>query len=441
LEFAGHGWDARAGFAASLPGLDLSGLSDGEVFEAWCAAWAAGALGCLRPGGHLVAFGGARTWHRLVAGVEGAGFEVRDQIAWLYSSGVPKSLDLSNAADRALVVERADREVVVSERDTVLGATRRVVSRGEPVTDEARRWEGWGTGLKPAFEPILVARKPCDGGVVANVLARGTGGLNIARSRTAGGRWPANAALDSAQAARLDALAGSGVAERFPVFHYSAKASQRERPRVSGVSHAAVKPVSLMRWLVDRVRQARSDHHKRTPQQQNPGTANAATRENVGLIDLCSTDYPTAVETENLRLIRASLADMRATVVDTLPDDAQTSRGTPAPRRKWKRLNDDARAQVIARYSAGETTTVLAKDYGVAKSTIIGILRAKNVVVHRQPMTDEQVSEAARLYESGLSLSQVAEALSVNQETMRVAIIKAGVILREPTKAKAPQPD
>jgi site-specific DNA-methyltransferase (adenine-specific) len=250
LEFAGHGWDARAGFAASLPGVDLSGLSDGEVFEAWCAAWAAGALSCLRPGCHLVAFGGTRTWHRLVAGVEGAGFEVRDQIAWLYSSGVPKSLDLSNAADRALGVERADREVVVSERDTVLGATRRVVSKGEPVTDQARALEGWGTGLKPAFEPILVARKPCDGGVVANVLAHGTGGLNIARSRTAGGRWPANVALDAAQAARLDALAGAGVAGRFPVFHYSSKASQRERPRVSGVSHATVKPVGLMRWLV-----------------------------------------------------------------------------------------------------------------------------------------------------------------------------------------------
>ncbi|MBA9080268.1 transposase-like protein [Micrococcus aloeverae] len=118
-----------------------------------------------------------------------------------------------------------------------------------------------------------------------------------------------------------------------------------------------------------------------------------------------------------------------------MPDDAQTSRGTPAPRRKWKRLNDEARAQVAARYSAGDTTTVLAKDYGVAKSTIIGVLRTNNVVVRRQPMTAGQVCEAARLHESGLSLSQVAETLNVNQETMRAAIMKAGVEMRPATGA------
>lgn len=105
------------------------------------------------------------------------------------------------------------------------------------------------------------------------------------------------------------------------------------------------------------------------------------------------------------------------------------------PRRKWKRLNDEARAQVVARYSAGETTTVLATEFGVAKSTIIGILRANNVVVRRQPMTAQQAGEAARLYESGLSLSQVATALDVNQETMRVAIMKAGVEIRPATGA------
>ncbi|KAB1640691.1 helix-turn-helix domain-containing protein [Gulosibacter chungangensis] len=119
-----------------------------------------------------------------------------------------------------------------------------------------------------------------------------------------------------------------------------------------------------------------------------------------------------------------------------MPDDAQTSHAVAAPRRKWKRLNDEARAQVVARYSAGDTTTTLAKDYDVAKSTIIGILRANNVVVRRQPMTSDQVSQAARLYESGLYLSQVAEALSVNQETMRVAIMKAGVEIRPATGAE-----
>lgn len=155
----------------------------------------------------------------------------------------------------------------------------------------------------------------------------------------------------------------------------------------------------------------------------------------VALIDLCSSKYPTGVETENLRRIRGFHASTRTTGADTLPDDAQTSRAVTAPRRKWRRLNDEVRAQVVARYSAGETTTVLATEFGVAKSTIIGILRANNVVVRRQPMMAQQVGEAARLYESGLSLSQVATALDVNQETMRVAIMKAGVEIRPATGA------
>ncbi|MBP2436064.1 hypothetical protein [Microbacterium amylolyticum] len=90
---------------------------------------------------------------------------------------------------------------------------------------------------------------------------------------------------------------------------------------------------------------------------------------------------------------------------------------------------------MIARYSAGDTTTRLAEDFDVAKSTILGILRANNVVVRRQPLTVMQVAEAAQLYESGLSLSQVAEHLQVNQETMRVAILKAGITMRAPTGA------
>ena len=88
---------------------------------------------------------------------------------------------------------------------------------------------------------------------------------------------------------------------------------------------------------------------------------------------------------------------------------------------------------MATRYTAGATTTELAREYGVAKSTIIGILRSKAVVMRRQPLTAEQVGEAARLYESGLSLSQVAERLKLNQETMRVAIIAASVTLRPPT--------
>jgi len=76
-------------------------MSDPEVFETWCRAWAIGLLRVLKPGGHLAAFGGSRTWHRMARGVESAGFQIRDQIAWLYSSGMPKSMDLSRAADQA----------------------------------------------------------------------------------------------------------------------------------------------------------------------------------------------------------------------------------------------------------------------------------------------------------------------------------------------------
>jgi site-specific DNA-methyltransferase (adenine-specific) len=257
LGFNGLGWDGPAAFRLSLDAAGAApdgrgaAWSEGRLFGEWCRAWAAGALAALKPGGHLVAFGGTRTWHRLAVGVEDAGFEVRDQVAWLHTSGMPKSLDLSNAIDRRLGAVRADRVVEVAPLDSVLGATRRVAAKGTPVTREARRWEGWGTGLKPAFEPIVVARKPCQGGVAANTLAHGVGGLNIDAARQPGsGRWPANVALDGTQAARLGALAGEGVAGRFPVFHHEPKAQRSERPRAFGASHATVKPLALMRWLV-----------------------------------------------------------------------------------------------------------------------------------------------------------------------------------------------
>ncbi|WP_424447932.1 helix-turn-helix domain-containing protein [Microbacterium arborescens] len=97
------------------------------------------------------------------------------------------------------------------------------------------------------------------------------------------------------------------------------------------------------------------------------------------------------------------------------------------------RLSPDAQSEVVRRYSGGETSTVLAEEFKVAKSTILRILRENSVVVRRQPLTGKQVSMAKRLYESGLSLSEVADQMFVNQETMRVAIIAAGVELRPPT--------
>ena len=137
----------------------------------------------------------------------------------------------------------------------------------------------------------------------------------------------------------------------------------------------------------------------------------------VGLIDLCSTYSATPVTAAELRDISHAAGELPS------PPELRT-------RRPWTRLGDDARRDVAARYQAGETSTVLAAEYGVAKSTILGILRGNNVVVRRQRLEPAVVAEAARLYESGLSLSQVATSLNVNQETMRVAILAAGVVLR-----------
>ena len=306
LDFMGKAWDR-------FTPLD---------FEKWCEGWAAEALRVLKPGGHLLAFGGSRTWHRLAAGIEDAGFEVRDSIAWLYGSGFPKSMDVSKAIDKldaaaerlarshrftawmrstGLTAARIDEltstnmgghylsakaqpavptvelfealrphlgdvpewvERLVVERDVesrnfaARGSTRvhaQGITRGTsgaggggegseakdlPHTPKAAAWQGWGTALKPAFEPIVVARKPLAKGrsVAANVLQYGTGALNIDAARVGSestarknraemgyhggnlaseystgsdaGRWPANVVLDESQAAALDAQAG-----------------------------------------------------------------------------------------------------------------------------------------------------------------------------------------------------------------------------------------
>ena len=142
-------------------------------------------LRVLKPGGHLLAFAGTRTQHRMAVRIEDAGFEIRDMIAWVYGSGFPKSLDVSKAIDKAAGVERV--AVMVPTKpgnkpeqagDIALGATgMRDISA--PATDAARQWQGWGTALKPALEPITVARKPLIGTVAANVLEWGTGALNV----------------------------------------------------------------------------------------------------------------------------------------------------------------------------------------------------------------------------------------------------------------------
>jgi DNA modification methylase len=181
-------------------------------------------LRVLKPGGHLLAFAGTRTQHRMAVRIEDAGFEIRDMIAWVYGSGFPKSMDVSKAIDRAAGAEREVVGRVVSpfkvdraEADrNAYGAY--VAGIGDdgyrfneitaPATESARQWQGWGTALKPALEPITMARKPLTGTVAANVLAHGTGALNIDGCRVAAD-GEQNPSIERRAAAAVSGKAGS----------------------------------------------------------------------------------------------------------------------------------------------------------------------------------------------------------------------------------------
>jgi DNA modification methylase len=157
--------------------------------ETWRLAWE-----LLKPGGHLLAFSASRNYHRMAVAIEDAGFEIRDQMMWLYGSGFPKSLNISKAIDKAA---GAEREVVGSKvtgragtradkrnADDGFESGNMVIPVTAPATPEAKQWDGWGTALKPAHEPIAVGRKPISESTVAkNVLKHGTGGINIDESR------------------------------------------------------------------------------------------------------------------------------------------------------------------------------------------------------------------------------------------------------------------
>lgn len=364
--FMGKGWDG-SGIAYNV--------------DVWRHCWRV-----LKPGGHLLAFGATRTYHRMTVAIEDAGFEIRDSIHWIYGSGFPKGQDIGKSIDR----RRDDRDQVLqvtawlaaardaagwtnrqlndafghrgdrcshwttqgvaacvpapqqwdrlrellgfddsgilplvrelNERKGLLGeawSQRAIVGQGFRVrresdvqlaglsdgaydltaaaSDAARQWQGWNTSLKPAHEPIVVARKSTGfNTTVANVLQHGTGALNVDACRTAAGqdyrdkcasvvglasnrngdtlgdwtgtredsahdagRWPTNILLGHSPGCAAQCAPGCPVPELgaearfFPAFRYEAKAPTSERPRLAdGTAHATVKPLALMRWLI-----------------------------------------------------------------------------------------------------------------------------------------------------------------------------------------------
>ena len=208
LNFMGKGWDN-------------AGISFNK--ETWVKC-----LRLLKPGGYLLTFGGSRTFHRIACAIEDAGFEIRDTIMWIYGSGFPKSMNISkgiedknkygkaNTIAKRKVEQNSDgKEYKVIQTNNGAMGEKKIVNRREykPVDSSAKQWSGWGTCLKPAFEPIIVARKPFKGSLVDNILEHGVGGLNIDECRVgneeqaqlsrnvASGRFPANIIHDGSEEA------------------------------------------------------------------------------------------------------------------------------------------------------------------------------------------------------------------------------------------------
>jgi DNA modification methylase len=265
------------------------------------------ALRVAKPGAHLLAFGGTRTYHRLACAIEDAGWEIRDCVMWVYGSGFPKSHDVSKAIDKAAGAERevvgfdvdfvrrnpnnTGAHTLVTKADgTTLDGRKTLGRKNEaagsitaPATEAAKQWSGFGTSLKPAHEPVIVARKKLCGTVAENVLTHGTGGLNIDGCRIEGqkdrwpdskqynpghlvggskktaeyqdnsqspnkfnGRWPANFCHDGSD--EVVGLFPNDAAR----FFYTAKCSKKDRNEgLEGVvnHHPCLKPTALMRYL------------------------------------------------------------------------------------------------------------------------------------------------------------------------------------------------
>jgi DNA modification methylase len=298
LSFMGKGWDH------GVPGVEF-----------WTEA-----LRVAKPGAHLLAFGGTRTYHRLACAIEDAGWEIRDCVMWVYGSGFPKSHDVSKAIDKAAgaqgsrgPMKRGGERLARLEDGKRDGEGRWGDEAGRhpftaPATPEAQQWAGWGTSLKPAYEPVVVARKKLIGTVAENVLTHGTGGLNIDGCRVGteviaarkggfsdspiygtgaagltfgghAGRWPANFIHDGSDevvglfpnvktgnvkpyVSKSDGFLQGCKGKRTGIhqgdtgsaarFFYMAKCSKKDRNEgLEGVvnHHPCLKPTALMRYL------------------------------------------------------------------------------------------------------------------------------------------------------------------------------------------------
>jgi site-specific DNA-methyltransferase (adenine-specific) len=277
---------AKGGFSKGVqPGLPIGGAKEGKWFQDWCELWAVECLRVLKPGGHILSFSAPRTYHRMATAFEDAGFQIRDQLMWVFGSGFPKSHNIGKAIDKMEI-----------EHD----------------------YEGWGTALKPAHEPIVMARKPLsEKSIAENVLKHGTGGINIDGSRIegepwvrdntkgkaemydgwgmkpniksneTGGRFPANIIFDEEAGQLLDEQSGiskgtgvekmtinnhsqtetkyqySKLKKQFSIadkggasrFFYCPKAAKKDRSEGIELinNHPTVKPTDLMRYLINLV--------------------------------------------------------------------------------------------------------------------------------------------------------------------------------------------
>ena len=269
IDFLGKAWDANTGAL--------------ETYQE--------CLRVLKPGGYILAFSAARTYHHLAVTLEQAGFEIRDQLMWLYASGFPKAQDIGKAIQKRQGVE--EYEEIIQPKNEGMGTAYNdkayrynednsnetvVRQRAICTSPEAQQWEGWKTALKPSHEPICMARKPFKGSTIDNVLEHGVGALNIDATRiplehnARTSTTPNHIQTNSFETINTDEQnsfnwtgdpvgfvpneAGRfpsnviGLVEGYQKFFYCPKVSRKERHTGTDNNHPTVKPVELMKYLI-----------------------------------------------------------------------------------------------------------------------------------------------------------------------------------------------